>query len=62
MRAVSDTPEKIEGMRNSIILIAFSAIFFFNACKSSQKTATSVQATTSVQELPDDKKKEFEFC
>lgn len=48
-------------MRNSIILIAFSAIFFFNACKSSQKAATSVQATTSVQELPDDKKKEFEY-
>jgi tetratricopeptide (TPR) repeat protein len=60
-KVVSVTPEKTKRMRHSFLYFAIILVLLLPACKSSQKTTTSERDSASVQELPDDKKKEFEY-
>jgi len=48
-------------MKHNLLYIAIAITVLMSSCKSSQKTAVTGQNVSKVEELPDDKKKEFEY-
>ena len=60
-REVSDIPGKIKEMRQSLFILTILTAIILSSCKSSQKAINSSPEVSNVQDLPEEKKKEFEF-
>jgi tetratricopeptide (TPR) repeat protein len=58
---VSDIPGKTEGMKHIAIILAILAAVILSSCKTPQKLVDQVPEVPAIPELPDDKKKEFEY-